>query len=75
VIEGIELYPNNTITIFNRWGVLVYQETNYQNNWNGTTQSTFTFGGQDLPTATYYYVFDTMDESVGVLKGFIYLQR
>jgi gliding motility-associated-like protein len=75
VIEGIELYPNNTISIFNRWGVLVYQESNYQNNWNGTTQSTFTLGGQDLPTATYYYVFDSMDENVGVLKGYIYLQR
>ena len=75
VIEGIELYPNNTISIFNRWGVLVYQESNYQNNWNGTTQSTFTLGGQDLPTATYFYVFDSMDENVGVLKGYIYLQR
>jgi gliding motility-associated-like protein len=75
VIEGIELYPNNTIAIFNRWGVLVYEASNYENNWDGSTQSNFTLGGDDLPTATYYYVFDTKDESVGVLKGYIYLQR
>ena len=75
VIEGIELYPNNIISIFNRWGVLVYQTTNYQNNWDGKTQSTFTIGGGELPSATYYYVFDTMDKNVGVLTGYIYLQR
>jgi gliding motility-associated-like protein len=75
VIEGIELYPNNTIAIFNRWGVLVYEASNYQNNWDGSTQSNFTLGGDDLPTATYYYVFDTKDENVGVFTGYIYLQR
>jgi gliding motility-associated-like protein len=75
VIEGIELYPNNTIAIFNRWGVLVYEASNYENNWDGSTQSNFTLGGDDLPTATYYYVFDTKDENVGVFTGYIYLQR
>ena len=75
VIEGIELFPNNTLTIFNRWGVLVFEESQYQNNWNGKTQSTFTISGNDLPTATYYYVFDTKDEIKGIITGYIYLQR
>jgi gliding motility-associated-like protein len=75
VIDGIELYPNNTISIFNRWGVLVYQETNYKNNWDGSTQSKFTIGGDDLPSATYYYVFETKNENAEVLKGYIYLKR
>jgi gliding motility-associated-like protein len=75
VIEGIELFPNNKLTIFNRWGVLVFEESQYQNNWDGKTQSTFTVGGNDLPTATYYYVFDTKDEIKGIITGYIYLQR
>jgi gliding motility-associated-like protein len=75
VIEGIELFPDNTLKIFNRWGVLVFQESHYQNNWDGKTQSTFTVGGNDLPTATYYYVFDTKDEIKGVFTGYVYLQR
>jgi gliding motility-associated-like protein len=75
VIQGIELYPNNTITIFNRWGVIVYEASNYQNNWDGKTQSTFTISGNDLPTATYYYLFDTKDEIKGIITGYIYLQR
>jgi hypothetical protein len=53
----------------------VYEASNYENNWDGSTQSNFTLGGDDLPTATYYYVFDTKDENVGVFTGYIYLQR
>ncbi len=75
VIEGIELFPNNTLKIFNRWGVLVFEESQYQNNWDGKTQSTFTINGDDLPTATYYYVFDTNDVNKGIVTGYIYLQR
>jgi hypothetical protein len=53
----------------------VFQESHYQNNWDGKTQSTFTISGDDLPTATYYYVFDTKDENKGIITGYIYLQR
>jgi gliding motility-associated-like protein len=33
IIDNIQLYPGNSLTIFNRWGREVYQTTNYQNNW------------------------------------------
>ena len=33
VIDNIQLYPGNSLTIFNRWGRQVYATTNYQNNW------------------------------------------
>ena len=33
VIDNVQLYPGNTLTIFNRWGREVYKTTNYRNDW------------------------------------------
>ena len=75
VIEGIELFPDNEIVILNRWGNVVFQTANYQNNWTGTSSSNMNLGGEDLPTGTYYYIFDPKKEGYEVYKGYIYLQR
>ena len=52
VIEGIEGFPNSELRIYNRWGNLVYQDSNYRNNWRGQNE-----GGNDLSEGTYYYVY------------------
>lgn len=44
VIDGIE-YTSNTVRIYNRWGQLVFESSNYRNQWNGG----------DLPDGTYFY--------------------
>lgn len=44
VIEGI-LGTSNTVRIWNRWGNIVYETTDYRNNWRGN----------DLPDGTYFY--------------------
>ncbi len=33
VIDNVQLYPGNTLTIYNRWGKEVYKTTNYRNDW------------------------------------------
>ncbi|MBL7964807.1 MAG: choice-of-anchor L domain-containing protein [Flavobacteriales bacterium] len=43
-IEGI-LGTRNTVKIFNRWGMPVYEATNYRNNWRGG----------DVTDGTYFY--------------------
>ncbi|MQP25671.1 T9SS type B sorting domain-containing protein [Flavobacterium sp. LMO8] len=54
--------------IFNRYGVEVYAKENYTNEWEGKTSS-----GQELPSATYYYVVSL---SNGVVKtGWVYINR
>ena len=54
--------------IFNRYGVEVYTKDNYTNEWEGRTNS-----GDELPTATYYYV---LTFSNGTVKtGWVYLNR
>jgi gliding motility-associated-like protein len=75
VIQGIENYPNNTITIYNRWGNVVFQTSGYQNDWTGTSTMGITVGGDELPTGTYYYILDLQVEGKEIYKGFIYLQR
>ena len=75
VIQGIENFPDNELTIYNRWGNVVYHTTNYQNDWDGRSTSKLNVGGDELPTGTYYYVLDTQSELHGVKTGFIYLKR
>ena len=42
VIEGI-VGTNNKVRIFNRWGQLVYEATNYRNQWDGDNVSDGTY--------------------------------
>ncbi len=41
---------NYSIQIFNRWGTLVFESTDPDNNWNGT------ISGNEAATGVYYYV-------------------
>ena len=54
-IEGIELYPDNEVTIFNRWGNMVYTQSRFTNElgWDGTSSTQ-----NDLPDGTYWYCVD-----------------
>jgi gliding motility-associated-like protein len=45
-------YPDNEITIVNRWSQIVFQTKQYDNNWAGNNQD-----GKPLPAGTYYYIF------------------
>lgn len=52
IILGVELHPTNTFQVFNRWGNLVYDRANYQNEWDGTNND-----GETLADGTYYVIF------------------
>ena len=78
VIKGIETSPNNEITIFNRWGVIVYQKENYKNipeeAWTGASNGRVTVNKDELlPVGTYFYVLKLKDREDKT--GYIYLQR
>ena len=75
MIAGIEQFPENNIIIFNRWGNEVFTMEKYDNSLNGTSDSGLNVGGDELPTGTYYYIFDTRTKEYGVIKGYIYLKR
>ena len=63
-IPFLQDYPNNNVTIFNRWGRKVYDKDNYDNSW----------AGENLPAGTYFYVVSAPELSP-TLKGTITLLR
>jgi gliding motility-associated-like protein len=63
------------LTIFNRWGNIVFETDNYTNDWQGTTNVNLTLGGELLPTGTYFYILDLKQEDMEIFKGYVYIQR
>ncbi|WP_295666519.1 gliding motility-associated C-terminal domain-containing protein, partial [uncultured Mucilaginibacter sp.] len=51
-VSALQSYPGCTISIYNRYGALVYNSVNYPNAWDGTVN------GKKLSAGTYYYVID-----------------
>lgn len=56
VIDGLAGFPGSRLTVFNRWGNVVYEAEDYQNEWSGADM-----GGSDLSQGTYYWVFERSD--------------
>ncbi|MFM2284649.1 MAG: hypothetical protein RLZZ543_146 [Bacteroidota bacterium] len=51
-----------SVEIYNRWGNLVFAESDYQNNWNGTSNQGLVLFGEILPEGTYYYIIQIEGE-------------
>jgi gliding motility-associated-like protein len=80
-IRGLEDFPNNTIKIYNRWGVLVYSTRGYNsrsNVFDGTSQGRVTVDPDNkLPVGTYFYILEYEDQggTLKTLSGYIYLNK
>ncbi|WP_343624029.1 gliding motility-associated C-terminal domain-containing protein, partial [Flavobacterium lindanitolerans] len=64
-IDGLDCYPNNTVEIYNRWGVLVFDAQGYDNTtkvFRGVSEGRATVKkSEQLPDGTYYYVLKYVD--------------
>lgn len=77
IIQGISGYPNNRITIFNRWGNIVYQAVGYDNQqiyWQGESSRGIQVGGNTVPKGTYFYTID-LGPTQKPLSGYLVLER
>ena len=73
-ILGLENFPDNTLSVYNRWGNLVYQASPYENDWDGTSNVGGLVIGERLTTGTYLYVLD-LDGQSDPLTGTLELKR
>lgn len=70
LIDYLELFIPNTVHIYNRWGVLVWDGVDYDNVnvvWNGTDAN-----GNELVDGTYYYLIEAGGSA---LKGWVELSH
>lgn len=72
-VRGLEAFPNSSLIVFGRDGIIVYRNDNYQNDWNGWSNAKKHYTAP-LPPGTYYYVL-RLGNTSGIIKGFIYLIR
>ncbi|WP_435625315.1 PKD domain-containing protein [Flagellimonas sp.] len=68
-IQNIETFPNNYLTIYNRWGNVVFEARGYMNDWHGT------YNGNPLPVGTYYYHIELNDPDQRSHSGHITILR
>ncbi|MEZ5172534.1 MAG: gliding motility-associated C-terminal domain-containing protein [Bacteroidia bacterium] len=64
VVKYLEIYPNSYLVIYNRWGNRIYENSNYQNDWDG----------EDFPSGTYFFMLQpgTTNQT---FKGSLFLSR
>jgi gliding motility-associated-like protein len=62
-IVGVERFPGSILTVWNRWGTIVYESENYKNRWSG----------DELPEGTYFYVFERSDGELS--SGYVMILR
>lgn len=70
IIEGVEAFPDNSVSIINRWGKEIWYSDGYNNTtvvWDGTTTE-----GLTLPAGTYFYLVKTPGR---ISKGWVELTR
>ena len=59
-IAGIGQFPNAQVTVFDRWGQIVFKDIGYAQPWDGKNK------GRTLPTATYYYVIELNSDVIEI---------
>ncbi len=58
--KNLEFFPGTKLTVYNRWGNKVYENGDYQNNWNGGAQTDgvyyYELSGTGLKATRYGFV-------------------
>lgn len=80
MIDDINQYPNNKVSVYSRWGDLVFQTTGYNNTTNvfsGIANKSKNLGANELPEGTYFFeISPNADQHhFKKLKGYLVLKR
>ncbi len=77
-INNIEQYPENTVEIFNRWGISVFKTKGYDDGSNvfrGVSNGRSTLSkSEKLPSGIYYFIITYKDgAAVNKTTGYLYI--
>ena len=67
-IEGLDRVPEHRLIIHNRWGSIIFEAENYQNDWEGT------FNGERVSSGTYFFTFIDTSRQKTMKQGYITIQ-
>ncbi|MDA0741596.1 MAG: gliding motility-associated C-terminal domain-containing protein [Bacteroidetes bacterium] len=75
VIPDLDKYPDNRLSIYDRLGNMVFQETSYVNTFNGIANrsSALSTSNGQLPIGTYFYIVEV--NGIPFQSGYIYIMR
>ncbi|MGZ3777418.1 MAG: T9SS type B sorting domain-containing protein [Mucilaginibacter sp.] len=68
-IQKLSDFPQCLVSIYTRYGNLVYQSRGYAKPWDGTSN------GSQVPTGIYYYVINPNQSGFGLLSGYVAVLR
>jgi gliding motility-associated-like protein len=65
VIHGLEAFPENRVTVFDRYGKVIFDTKAYNTNGNVFKGFVNQSGSEILPVGTYFYTVEYLDQSTG----------
>lgn len=71
LVNNIENYPNNIARVYNRSGKLVFEQSSYNNTWDG--HSSQVSGSGKLPSGAYYFTISFNSSSMAPVAGWLYI--
>ena len=76
-IPGIENFPGTHVVLFNRLGLKVYENENYENDFDGRANVATYLNNAEaiLPTGTYFYYIRMGGSSTREYNGYLYINR
>ena len=74
-VIGLDDYPQNTLSIYNRWGDLVYTATPYMNDWYGQSpDAKVKFSGHEVVEGTYFFILELGNDKEPI-RGSVELRK
>ncbi len=64
-VENLDQYPGSGVKIYNRWGRKVFEDDDYQNDWDG----------EKLADGIYFYIVTVSDPGQGTKTGHVTIMR
>lgn len=62
IVDNIDRFPNNTVSVLDRWGVEVHKQDAYNNDWD------FKKGGNYLPAGSYVCIVKLNDSNTVITR-------